>query len=41
MGESAKSHHEDAMQIKAAVFRKPHEPLTIETIELDDPAPRE
>lgn len=29
------------MQIEAAVFRKPHEPLTIEKIELDDPAPRE
>jgi len=29
------------MQIEAAVFRKPHEKLTIETIELDDPAPRE
>ena len=29
------------MQIEAAIFRKPHEPLTIETIELDKPMPRE
>ena len=29
------------MQIKAAIFRKPHEPLTVETIELDEPMPRE
>lgn len=29
------------MQIKAAVFRKPHEALTIETIDLDEPQPRE
>jgi S-(hydroxymethyl)glutathione dehydrogenase/alcohol dehydrogenase len=29
------------MQITAAVFRKPHEPLTIETIELDKPMARE
>ena len=29
------------MQIEAAVFRKPHEKLTIETVELDTPMPRE
>jgi S-(hydroxymethyl)glutathione dehydrogenase / alcohol dehydrogenase len=29
------------MQIQAAVFRKPQEPLTVETIELDEPEPRE
>jgi len=29
------------MQIKAAVFRKPHEPLTIESVEIDKPAGRE
>jgi len=29
------------MQIEAAVFRKPHEPLTIETIDLDKPMARE
>ncbi|HTZ37341.1 MAG TPA: Zn-dependent alcohol dehydrogenase [Stellaceae bacterium] len=29
------------MQIEAAVFRKPHEKLTIETVELDAPMPRE
>jgi S-(hydroxymethyl)glutathione dehydrogenase/alcohol dehydrogenase len=29
------------MQIEAAVFRKPHEPLTIEKVELDEPMPRE
>jgi S-(hydroxymethyl)glutathione dehydrogenase/alcohol dehydrogenase len=29
------------MQIEAAIFRKPHEPLTVEKIELDDPMPRE
>ena len=29
------------MQIEAAVFRKPHEPLTIETVELDKPWGRE
>src|SRR5580692_346184 len=29
------------MQIEAAIFRKPHEPLTIEKIELDEPMPRE
>jgi S-(hydroxymethyl)glutathione dehydrogenase / alcohol dehydrogenase len=32
---------EYAMQIEAAVFRKPHEPLTIEKVELDEPMPRE
>ena len=29
------------MEVKAAVFRKVHEPLTIETVELDKPRPRE
>ena len=29
------------MQIEAAVFRKPHEPLTIETIDIDEPRDRE
>jgi S-(hydroxymethyl)glutathione dehydrogenase/alcohol dehydrogenase len=29
------------MEMKAAVFRKPHEPLAIETVELDRPAERE
>ena len=29
------------MQIEAAVFRKPHDPLTIETVDLDKPMPRE
>jgi len=29
------------MQIEAAIFRKPHEPLTIETIDLDAPMARE
>jgi S-(hydroxymethyl)glutathione dehydrogenase/alcohol dehydrogenase len=29
------------MEIQAAIFRKPHEPLTIETIEIDQPQPRE
>jgi S-(hydroxymethyl)glutathione dehydrogenase / alcohol dehydrogenase len=29
------------MQIEAAVFRKVHEPLTIETVDIDKPQPRE
>jgi S-(hydroxymethyl)glutathione dehydrogenase/alcohol dehydrogenase len=29
------------MQIEAAIFRKPHDPLTIETIDLDKPMARE
>ena len=29
------------MQIEAAVFRKPHEPLTIETVDIDKPRGRE
>ena len=29
------------MKVKAAVFRKVHEPLTIETIEMDSPRGRE
>jgi len=29
------------MEVKAAVFRRVHEPLTIETVELDKPRPRE
>lgn len=29
------------MEIKAAVMRTPHEPLTIETVEIDTPAPHE
>src|SRR5689334_23987988 len=29
------------MQIEAAVFRKPHEPLTIETVDIDAPTRRE
>jgi S-(hydroxymethyl)glutathione dehydrogenase / alcohol dehydrogenase len=29
------------MQIQAAVFRRPQEPLTVETVELDEPEPRE
>ncbi|MDP6605762.1 MAG: alcohol dehydrogenase catalytic domain-containing protein, partial [Dehalococcoidia bacterium] len=29
------------MEAKAAIFRRPHEALTFESIELDDPAPRE
>ena len=29
------------MQIEAAIFRKPHEPLTIETVDLDKPMARE
>ena len=29
------------MKVKAAVFRKVHEPLTIETIEMDQPRGRE
>src|SRR5580658_7696488 len=29
------------MEIEAAVFRKPHEPLTIEAIDIDKPQPRE
>jgi S-(hydroxymethyl)glutathione dehydrogenase/alcohol dehydrogenase len=41
MRQNRNPHEETAMQIEAAVFRKPHEPLTIEKIELDDPMPRE
>src|SRR5207249_4064932 len=29
------------MEMKAAVFRKPHEPLTIESVEIDKPSGRE
>ena len=29
------------MQMKAAIFRKPHEPLTIESVEIDKPSGRE
>ena len=29
------------MQIKAALFREPNKPLTIETIEIDTPGPHE
>ena len=29
------------MQIEAAVFRKPHAPLTIETVDIDAPTRRE
>ena len=41
MRQNRNPHEETAMQIEAAVFRKPHEPLTIEKIELDDPRSRE
>ena len=41
MDKTPASQEERAMQIQAAVFRKPHEPLTIETLELDEPMPRE
>jgi S-(hydroxymethyl)glutathione dehydrogenase / alcohol dehydrogenase len=29
------------MQMQAAVYRKPHEPLTIESVDIDQPRPRE
>ena len=29
------------MQMQAAVYRKPHEPLTIESVDVDQPGPRE
>src|SRR5205823_8248021 len=29
------------MEMKAAIFRKPHEPLTIESVEIDKPSGRE
>jgi S-(hydroxymethyl)glutathione dehydrogenase/alcohol dehydrogenase len=41
MDKTRACHEEHAMQIEAAVFRKPHEPLTIETVDLDKPMARE
>src|SRR5271163_3306340 len=35
------ANEEYAMQIEAAIFRKPHDPLTIESIDLDKPMARE
>src|SRR5205807_7396401 len=32
---------ETRMEMKAAIFRKPHEPLTIESVEIDKPSGRE
>jgi S-(hydroxymethyl)glutathione dehydrogenase/alcohol dehydrogenase len=41
LGKSSPEAKEDTMEIQAAVFRKPHEKLTIEAIEIDKPQPRE
>jgi S-(hydroxymethyl)glutathione dehydrogenase/alcohol dehydrogenase len=41
MAQNPSPSEEFAMQIEAAVFRKPHEPLTIEKIDLAEPMPRE
>ena len=29
------------MRIKAAIFREPNQPLTVEDVEIDEPGPRE
>src|SRR5204862_3601971 len=41
-GSAGRSRAEEiGMQMKAAIFRKPHEPLTIESVEIDKPSGRE